>query len=93
MLSYKSVRGTQHSVLPLERDEDKVYVRTNIKRVDEPDSEDHLGFHGWEYDETIYSHLEYTNKLEVDIEKSKSDSLTAMEGLAELYESLLGGGV
>ena len=39
------VRGTQKAVKPVEVNVDTVYVRTNIKWVDNDD------FEGWEYDE------------------------------------------
>ena len=51
------VRGTQKNVKPVEVNVDTVYVRTDIKRIDEED------FEGWEYDEETYSTKEYIEKL------------------------------
>ena len=51
------VRGTQAIVKPVEVNVDTVYVRTDIKRIDDED------FEGWEYDEETYSTKEYIEKL------------------------------
>ena len=36
-----------------------MYVRSNITKIDEEDTEDRPGFHGWEYDETQMTIPEY----------------------------------
>ena len=51
------VRGTQKNVKPVEVNVDTVYVRTDIKRIDEED------FEGWEYEEETFSTKEYIEKL------------------------------
>lgn len=57
-----TVRGTMLEVRPYEIIGEKVYVRKNIKRIDE-DKDD--GFHGWEYDESEISLEEYAEYIEV----------------------------
>ena len=50
------VRGSQdQKPLELEFGKTTVYERKNIRRIDEPDTEEQFGFHGWEYDETQYT--------------------------------------
>ena len=51
------VRGTQKNVKTVEVNVDTVYVRRDIKRIEEED------FEGWEYDEETYSTKEYIEKL------------------------------
>ena len=47
------VRGTMKEVPEIEVNVDTVYIRTNIKRIEEED------FTGWEYDEVQYEKDEY----------------------------------
>lgn len=77
-----TVRGSQE-VKPLELEFGKttVYERKNIRRVDEDDTEEKKGFHGWEYDETQYTHTEWY----------KQDSIKNKLAIAELAELLAGG--
>ena len=91
MVKFTKVRGTQDSVPLLERDDNKVYIRSNVKRIDEPDTDQEVGFHGWEYDEEQYTHIEYTLKVQDELNANNKSVLTAMVGLAELYETLMGG--
>lgn len=56
MKEIKRVRGTMTEVPLLEVSVDTVYIRSNVKRVDEGTEE---GFHGWEYDEIQYTLQEY----------------------------------
>lgn len=56
MKEIKQVNGTMAEVMALEVSADTVYIRSNIKRIDE-DTED--GFRGWEYDEAQYTMAEY----------------------------------
>ncbi|MCM3488767.1 hypothetical protein M3689_05530 [Alkalihalophilus marmarensis] len=69
------VRGTQKNVNPVEVNVDTVYVRTNIKRIDEED------FNGWEYDEETYSTKEYIEKL------TNSDDTQSMAFLISMLMS------
>ena len=47
----KGVESTAETILPFERDEFHAYIRTNIVRIDEPDTEEMPGTHCWQYDE------------------------------------------
>lgn len=51
------VRGTQNHVKPIEVNVDTVYIRTNIRRIEEDN------FIGWEYDEDTYTVKEYIESL------------------------------
>lgn len=76
------VRGTQEQKpLELEFGKTTVYERKNIRRVDEPDTEEGRGFHGWEYDETQYTIEEWY----------KHDSLNNKLAIAELAALIAGG--
>lgn len=78
-----TVRGTQEAKpLELEFGKTTVYERKNIRRVDEPDTEEEVGFHGWEYEETQYTIAEWY----------KQDSIKNKLAIAELAELLAGGG-
>ena len=57
MRVYKKIRGTQEHVPAVEVNIDTVYIRSNIKRIEEED------FTGWEYDEVQYDKNEYIEKL------------------------------
>lgn len=63
MKLFKNVRSTAENVPSIEVNTningniDLVYVRTNIKRIEE------MEFSGWEYDELQYSQEEYIGKL------------------------------
>ena len=57
MKQYLNVQGSMDAVSALEVNVDTVYVRSNIKRIEEED------FIGWEYDETQYSYREYMETL------------------------------
>lgn len=56
MKEIKQVRGTMTEVSLFEVSVDTVYIRTNVKRIEEDADE---GFHGWEYDEVQYTLQEY----------------------------------
>lgn len=78
------VRGTQEQKpLELEYGKTTVYERKNIRRVDEPDTEERRGFHGWEYDETEYTIAEW----------NKQDSIKTKLAIAELAALITGGTV
>ena len=78
----EKVRGSQE-VKPLELEFGKttVYERKNIRRVDEEDTEEKRGFHGWEYEETQYTIAEW----------NRQDSLKNKLAIAELAALLTGG--
>lgn len=76
------VRGTQEQKpLELEFGKTTVYERKNIRRVDEPDTDERRGFHGWEYDEEQYTIAEWY----------KQDSIKNKLAIAELAELIAGG--
>lgn len=54
---YKKIRGTQEHVPVVEVNIDTVYIRSNIKRIEEED------FKGWEYDEVQYDKNKYIEQL------------------------------
>lgn len=77
-----TVRGSQETMpLELEFGKTTVYERKNIRRVDEDDTEESPGFHGWEYEETQYTYAEWY----------KQDSIKNKLAIAELAELLAGG--
>ena len=84
----KGVESTADSVLPFERDEYHAYIRTNIVRIDEPDTEEYFGRHCWQYDEEVLTHTEYMDRLEQKISAQEESNINTMVGLAELYEAL-----
>ena len=76
------VRGThEQRQLDLEFGKTTVYERKNIRRVDEPDTDERRGFHGWEYDETQYTIAEW----------HKQDSINNKLAIAELAALIAGG--
>lgn len=83
------VRGTQEVVKPLEQDSFKVYIRTNIVRIDEEDTGDNLGFHGWEYDEIEMTIPEYQAIIKEDVDKLKGNDLDNKMALTEIFEMLI----
>jgi hypothetical protein len=83
------VRGTQEVVKPLEQDQYKVYIRTNIVRIDEEDTEETPGFHGWEYDEIEMTIPEYQAMVKGDVEKLKEEDLNNKMALTEIFEMLI----
>lgn len=83
------VRGTQEVVKPLEQDQYKVYIRTNIVRIDEEGTDENPGFHGWEYDEIEMTIPEYQAMVKGDVEKLKEQDLNNKVALTEIYEMLI----
>ncbi len=57
MRVHKKIRGTQEHVPVVEVNIDTVYIRSNIKRIEEED------FKGWEYDEVQYDKNKYIEQL------------------------------
>lgn len=80
------VRGTQEFVKPLEQDDFRVYIRTNIIRIDE-DVED--GFHGWEYDEIEMTIAEYQELISNHVDYLKEADLDNKMALTEIFEMFL----
>ena len=77
-----TVRGSQEAKpLELEFGKTTVYERKNIRRVDEEDTEERRGFHGWEYEETQYTIAEW----------NRQDSSKNKLAIAELAALLTGG--
>jgi hypothetical protein len=83
------VRGTQEVVKPLEQDQYKVYIRTNIVRIDEEGTEDNPGFHGWEYNEVEMTIPEYQALVKDDVQKLKNEDLSNKMALTEIFEMLI----
>lgn len=83
------VRGTQEVVKPLEQNAFKVYIRSNIVRIDEPDTEEMDGFHGWEYDEIEMTIPEYQALVKDDVQKLKDEDLNNKMALTEIFEMLI----
>lgn len=80
------IRGTQETVKPLEQNAFKVYIRSNIVRVDEEDTEESTGFHGWEYNEIEMPITEYQEYLRGKITQLEADN-------AQLWYEIMMGGV
>ena len=77
-----TVRGTQTAKpLEIEFTKDTVYERRNVKRIEEPDTDERRGFSGWEYEETLYTVSEWHRK----------EALATNLAIAELAEALMGG--
>lgn len=77
------VRGTQEQKPhELEFVKTTVYERKNIRRIDEADTDERRGFHGWEYEETQYTLADWYKK----------DSINNKLAIAELAEIIAGGG-
>ena len=83
MVMYEGVRSTAPSVSKMEKDENFIYTRSNIQKIDEEDTEMRPGFHGWQYDETVYTKDEYIDRLD----KQLTDTQLA---LIEVYEFIGG---
>ena len=82
------VRGTMKEVPEIEVNVDTVYVRTNIRRIEEED------FVGWEYDETQYNKDEFieliSNKNKELIQENELNKQAIAE-LTLLLSIMLGG--
>ena len=82
------VRGTMKEVPEIEVNVDTVYVRTNIRRIEEED------FVGWEYDETQYNKDEFieliSNKNKELIQENELNKQAIAE-LTLLLSTMLGG--
>lgn len=74
MKATKNVRGTQKNVpyVEVNNANDTVYVRSNIKRVEEAE------FIGWEYDEFEYKFQEYVETLTTSSDTSSMALLVSM---------------
>ena len=83
------IRGTQEAVKPFEQDAFRVYIRTNITRIDEGGTAENPGFHGWEYDEIEMTIPEYQTMVKGDVEKLKEEDLNNKVALTEIFEMLI----
>lgn len=72
MKYFQGVRGTQEHVPIIEVSKDTVYVRSDIKRVEEID------FSGWEYNEIQYGLQEYIENLTTTSDTESIALLLAM---------------
>lgn len=88
MTETKDVRTANETVEPLELTEDKVYVRSNIVKVEEPGTDDMSGFKGFSYDEIEYSKDEYIATLSQRV----ADANTAIDDLLVLVPELVTAG-
>lgn len=84
MTETKGVRTANETVEPLELTEDKVYVRSNIVKVEEPGTDEMSGFKGFSYDEIEYSKDEYIATLSQRV----ADANTAIDDLLVLVPEL-----
>lgn len=78
----KSVRGTMENVPSIEVNVDMVYVRSNIKRIEEPD------FSGWEYDEIQYNKDNYIEEIATENGNLKRQ-IDAQSQVADFQEELI----
>lgn len=99
MKVFKGVRGTMLNVPHIEVNVDTVYVRTNIKRVEE------VEFSGWEYDEIQYNKNNYiehisekNNELEEELAEVWFDNVVKEmkitdneQEIADLWYETIGG--
>lgn len=83
------VRSTREHISEVEVGVDTVYLRTNIKRVDEDD------FSGWEYQEIQYDKNKYiellskeNNELKSDLQRSEQTNKINMLALIEVNNRL-----
>lgn len=88
MTETKGVRTANETVEPLELTEDKVYVRSNIVKVEEPGTDEMSGFKGFSYDEIEYSKDEYIATLSQRV----ADANTAIDDLLVLVPELVTAG-
>lgn len=88
MTETKGVRTANETVNPLELTEDKVYVRSNIVKVEEPGTDEMSGFNGFSYDEIEYTKDEYIATLSQRV----ADANTAIDDLLVLVPELVTAG-
>ncbi len=72
------VRGTMKEVPEIEVNVDTVYIRKNIKRIEEED------FVGWEYDEEQYTKDEFIRMISEENKRLKKENDDTKLALAEL---------
>lgn len=83
------VRGTMKEVPEIEVNVDTVYVRTNIRRIEEED------FVGWEYDEVQYKKDEFIELISKENKQLKQENELNKQAIAELtilMSTMIGGG-
>lgn len=83
--------GKQQSTVEppeIELTESKVFVASNITKVEEEETDGQPGFSGYEFDLTEYEKNEYI-KIQAEKNASLEDELTETQlGLAEVYEMM-----
>ena len=90
MKMFQSVRRTARNVPSIEVNVDTVYVRNNIKRVEE------IEFSGWEYDEIQYdkdSYIEQINDLGQQVAEREIENLMLGQQVADLELTIIMGGI
>ena len=90
MKIYQNVRSTAEHIPSIEVNIDTVYVRNNIKRVEE------MEFSGWEYDEIQYdkdSYIEQINDLGQQVAEREIENLLLGQQVAELELMIIMGGM
>ncbi len=83
------IRGTQTKVLALEQDDYRVYIRSNITRIEEEGTEETPGFVGWEYDEIEMSIPEYQAMIRGEVDLLREEDLNNKMALTEIFELLI----
>ena len=83
------VRSTRENIPEIEVNVDTVYVRSNIRRIEDDD------FIGWEYEETQYDKNNYiellpkeNKELKGDLQKSEQTNKINMLALIEVNNQL-----
>ncbi len=76
MKIYKNIRGTMKEVPEVEVNVDTVYIRSNIKKVEEED------FKGWEYDEVQYKKDQFIETLSEKNKELEEDNVGLLMELA-----------
>ena len=76
MKIYKNIRGTMKEVPEVEVNVDTVYIRTNIKKVEEEDLK------GWEYDEVQYKKDQFIETLSEKNKELEEDNVGLLMELA-----------
>lgn len=90
MRIFQDVRSTAEYVPSIEVNVDTVYVRTNIRRIEEMD------FSGWEYDEIQYdkdSYIEQINDLGQQVAEREIENLMLGQQVADLELMIIMGGI
>lgn len=90
MKVFNNIRGTMKNVASVEVNIDTVYLRSNIKRIDEED------FYGWEYDEIqmpLQNYIQQITDLGQLLADSETSNLMLGQQVADLELKILEMGV